>query len=92
MCLGLGLLRLLGVWSIMSPWKMVHGMVTVCGRLCVLFVLCENCIVDASIFFFCNAIFCCCVFVHLMILPDCASMRCPFKWVVCVVCVLCELL
>ena len=60
--------------------------------LCVLFVLCENCIVDASIFFFCNAIFCCCVFVHLMILPDCASMRCPLKWVVCVVCVLCELL
>jgi len=60
--------------------------------LCVLFVLCENCIVDASIFFFCNAIFCCCVFVHLMILPDCTSMRCPLKWVVCVVCVLCELL
>ena len=38
-CFGLGLLRLLGVWSIMSPWKMVHGMVTGVAGVCAVCVV-----------------------------------------------------
>lgn len=36
-----------------------HGPVTVCGWFVCVVVLCENCIVDASIFIFCGIFFCC---------------------------------
>ena len=46
---------LLGVWG--STWLFLLGphvgWLLMCGGLCVGVVLCENCIVDASIFLFC---------------------------------------
>ena len=50
---------LLGVWG--SMWLFLLGpcvnWLLGCGWLCVGVVLCENCIVDASIFLFCVLVF-----------------------------------
>ena len=48
---------LLGVWGSTMLFLLGPCMDQSCGWLCVGVVLCENCIVDASIFLFCVLVF-----------------------------------